>query len=749
MSPTDPSCFSTNSASGASGAGHPGRRGSAMVVIIMTILLMGILGAGMSRLFSSGAVETAVSVPAPNVQYVTETGFRLVAAEFNDAAESDREDVLEDMHGKTFVLDSGSGSQVTVNIASYWFRITSVSGNVLTVESLSQIPLQDMDTPGGALIDVASAPKISINRSLPLTVTGISLDTTGSQHTATITLSSTPPLAESGDSVYLVQDSGNGVSVSGDDLLGLPSDFAFFPSEKGQFYLYDGNDTVYEYQSMDTNSDGTVNLRGVTNLSGKASSDFRGQDFILLKTVAMSCTGAYGTGTMSASQTETTYSRLGGDGVEEVQETLPTFIMDSGFASLEDWEENDNVAVTPYTSAQGDHVFYAAMSSPDQVWDSENGEYIKVVQMCLDKHDQFANAWTNSTNSLSYDIQVKLGSGWLMLYGAMGVSFKHHQATSGQDEFYGVSVMKYYNWAGGGGGHGHGHGGGGGTNTGYSDYIPDGIKPAGMGSDVSQWRWERLPSTYSSYQAYMPCECSGNCNDCEARDQPLTQSSRTDKILIVLWKQYVSGGSLHRAWMAYKDISDDYYASGKQWWADGRIVNDNFSLFVRCEERVVDGEKTNFIKVFYGDASDEYPTSGPRTTNSVSYDIRNLRGKYIPAWDTGGGMFPAWPPFDTDSWNATVDDMSYIRKAPDSYVATRGKACTWDGVNSAVSSKFTIMWDGGTIRSKEFLTPDDIYPATRREVCLHAYYDPNFDGGLDYDNEAATFDDFQLRAYHY
>ncbi len=744
MSPTAPSCSWTNRPR------RPGQAGSAIMAIIMAIVLLGILGAGMSRLFSSGAVETAVSVPAPNVQYVAEAGYRLVASEFNDAADGSKEDVLEDMHGKTFVLDSASGSQVTVKILSYWFRITSLSGNTITVEALSEIPPLDFDSPE-TLIDVTSAPKISINRSQPLTVTGITTDTSGSQHTAVITLSAAPPLAETGDSVYLVQDSGNSVAISGGDIVGLPSDFAFFPAEKGQFYLYDGNDTVYEYDSMDTSSDGTVNLRGVTNLSGKSSSDFRAQDFILLKTVAMSCEGQYGSSGMSATQTETYYSRLGSGGELEVEGVLPDFVLDAGFddydnGEFEDWEGNAHVNKQSYTSAQGDHISYAAVMDPVEVWDSQNSEYIKETLFCLDKQPEFAEAWTNSTNSLSYDVQVKLGSGWLMLYGAMGISFKHHESTTAsQDEFYGVSIMKYYNWAGSGGGHGSG------TNSGYSDYIPDSIKPPGMGTDVSQWRWERLPNPYNSYWAYLPCECSRNCNQCEARDQPLTQSNRTDTILIVLWKQYVAAGQERRVWMAYKDISDDFYASGKQWWGDGRIVNDNVSLFIRAEERTVDGEKTNFIKVFYGDSSDEYPTSGSRTTNTVSYDIMNLRGKYIPSWDTGGAaQFPTWPPFDTDSWNATIDDMTFIRKAPDSYVATRGKLCTWDGVNTAVSSTFTIMWDGGTIRSKEFLTPDSgAFPSTRKEICLHAYYDPNYDGGLDFSNEAATFDDFNLRVYYY
>lgn len=736
MFPTDPSCSSTNSRA---------RRGSAILVIIMALLLLGIVGAGMSRLFSSGSVETAVSTPEPNLQYVTEAGYRLVAAEFNDAAEASREDVLESMNGKTFVLDSASGSQVTVNIFSYWFRITSVAGNTLTVESLSEIPPLDFDTPG-ALIDVTTAPKISINRSQPLAVTGISTNTSGSQHTAVITLSAAPPLAETGDSVYLAQDAGNGVTISGNDLLNLPADFAFFPAENGQFYLYDGNDTVYEYASLDHNNDGTINLRGVSNLSGKTSTDFRGQDFIMLKTLAMSCTGQYGSSSLSASRTETYYTRLGGDGTVEVAGTLPDFVLDAGFddysgGKFEDWEGNAHVDKQSYTSAQGDHVSYAAVMDPVSVWDAQNGEWIKETQFCLDKFTEFSDAWTNSGNSLSYDVQVKIGSGLALLYGAMGLSIKYAE-TSGHEEFYGVSVMKFYNWTGAWWS----------SRASYNDYIPDTIKPPGMGTDVDEWAWQRFDGDYRNQGLTMPCECSGSCGQCEPRDFPPNRSRRTDKVLIVLWKQYYSGSRENRVWMAYKDITDDYYATGKQWWGDGRIVNDNFSLFVRAEERTVNGKKNNYIKVFYGDASDEYPTSGGRTTNAISYDIRDLRGKYIPSWDTGGSAdFPTWPPYNTDTWNATIDDMTYIRKAPDDYVTSRGHLCTWDGVNSAVASDFTIMWDGGTIRSREFQTPDSgSFPAGRKEICLHAYYDPEFNGGLfSLANEAATFDDFNLRVYYY
>jgi len=738
MFPTAPSCISTNR------PGH-GQDGSAILFIIISILLMGIVGAGMSRLFSSGTVETAVSTPAPNVQYVTEAGYRLVASEFNAAADGDKQDVLEDMHGKTFVLDQASGSQVTVNIHSYWFRITSVSGTTITVESLSEIPPLDFDNPN-TLINVASAPKISINRSQPLTVTSITTDTSGSQHTAVITLSAAPPLAETGDSVYLAQDSSGSVSISGDDLVGLPADFAFFPKEKGQFYLYDGNDTVYEYDSMDTNSDGTVNLRGVTNLSGKSSSDFRNQDFIMLKTLAMSCTGQYGSSSLAATRTETYYSRLDSDADAEIPvQASPNFVLDAGFddfenGKFEDWESNSNVTKQSYQSAQGSHVSYAAVEDPDPTYDWQNRQYIKEEVMCLDKNAEFAEAWEQSSNSLSYDVQVKIGSGFMMLYGTMGLSIKHHEASNNRDQAYGVSVMKYYNWTGSNWS----------SYANYNDYIPDSIKPPNMGTDVDEWRWQRLGGSHSNYEARMPCECTVNCNQCEPRDFPQNPNTATDKILIVFWKQYVENGRERRVWMAYKDITDDYYTMGKQWYADGRVVNDNFSLVVRAEERMMNGKKTSFIKVFYGDASDEYPTSGSRTTNAIAYDIRNLRGKYIPSWDTGGDDdFPTWPPYDTDSWNATIDDMTFIRKAPDSYATTRGKVCTWDDVNGEVSSDFTIMWDGGTIRSREFLTPDDDYPTDRKEICLHAYYDPYYDGGVNFANEAATFDDFNLRVYYY
>jgi len=158
----------------------------------------------------------------------------------------------------------------------------------------------------------------------------------------------------------------------------------------------------------------------------------------------------------------------------------------------------------------------------------------------------------------------------------------------------------------------------------------------------------------------------------------------------------------------------------------------------------------NEIKVFYGDASNDYPEGG-RNPNANSYDIMSLRQIYRPSWDyidrSLPNKFATWPPYEIDDWAVSNDYFSFIKKSPSSY----GRQCRWDGYNTGV----TILSDGGTIRTTDFLTPDGVssgqttFPGSRSEVCLHSFYDPFYDGALHYGNEATVFDDFSLRYLHY
>jgi hypothetical protein len=158
----------------------------------------------------------------------------------------------------------------------------------------------------------------------------------------------------------------------------------------------------------------------------------------------------------------------------------------------------------------------------------------------------WATAWANAGNLLTYDVQTKISWGYQLQYGGNGINFRwqpHPNYTTAPNkkyQGYGYSTIYHRGLC-------------------QGDYIPDGIKPPGT---------ENLP-------------------------------------LLVLWKQTVSdAGAITKEWLAYKRIPAGDYALGGQRAGDGLRFNDNMSMFVRIiEARDVRGIKYNDIMAFYGDAS--------------------------------------------------------------------------------------------------------------------------------------------------
>ncbi|MFH1137060.1 MAG: hypothetical protein V1816_13380 [Pseudomonadota bacterium] len=385
------------------------------------------------------------------------------------------------------------------------------------------------------------------------------------------------------------------------------------------------------------------------------------------------------------------------------------------FTDLGEWIVDPNlVDIGSGISSLNVHNAYSVSLTqlPQETVPNNSSGSVRTYTMLLDKALLMKQAWAANNTYLHYDVQVKVGWGYLLDYGAQGISFRYHESTAypGRHETYGLSFMRYQNSNG--------------------DHIPQEIKPL--------------------------------------------FSSLSGRPLLVLWKQWVNAsGITNRTWMAYRDLTGETYVKGGQWRYDGQCVTDNSSLMVRLRERKVGTTRYNDIQVFFGDSSIMYgPLDGAictygsysdcnklnrlgpiyRTPDQISYDVMMYREVYYPEYaardaDTyhrlaNGSPFPIWAPGDatgeTEYYNAyaNTSGVSLWTVLENDYFTQMAKTFTWSGFNTAgnptmiVPANIPSCQDQGTIRDPSFtspLDPDD-FPVDdasgredRYEVGLHFY----------------------------
>lgn len=742
------------------------RPGAAIVPLVIALLLMAGAGVAVHDLLTTSALEQPGAVPGRAATYAAEAGIRLAAAEYNaQAASADRSALFDAIDGRDFVLDANTNSRFNLGAFSYGFKALThnATTRTITARAVRRVPLADMTDatsgpiafPTGSMVSVRD----EIGNDIPVTLASAATVTTASDGSQTVTFTYSPlsggaVLGASADLdfVNIAHATGTTPAGSATSLTGLPAAMANFPPENGRVYI-PGADKTYTYRERVVESGGSVTLRGLVPETGSfALTDFRNATIILRNAYALRCTGSVGTGAYAAQKTLVHYdspadSAASIDPTERVAD--PTRVIETTMTDLTAFNSADKtlrldganrtvLEIKSYQSTQGTHINYAAIHSLEQ---SGSGPWGHVVR--LNKDSLFKWRWKQDTR-LSYDVQTKIASGWKLPFALAGLSLRLQEtATAGQYNFYGVSFLKFYGsgplpsqrdgiwpWSP--------------WRTVLGDHIPDGVKPSGQGTTIHTW------ST--------PPELVGSTS------YPLN-ITESDRVLLVFWRN--RGGV--STWLAYKVLG--YRNSGasivgewgmypKQLNIDGRIVNDNTTLVVRAEEQFVSGEKVNRFKVFYGDATEQSgltSRTGDATayniitgaSNSASRDRGRLR--YRPEWMTNRGhSYPIYPALQIGSWSASADFFSFVMDAP-GYTLHQ---CKWDGVNTAAIAADTaadirILSDGGTIRTREFLTPNSAtwpanpnnWPTNRPEVGLHAY------GRLittDAGNNAVTFDDLAL-----
>ncbi len=287
--------------------------------------------------------------------------------------------------------------------------------------------------------------------------------------------------------------------------------------------------------------------------------------------------------------------------------------------------------------------------------------------LALSKNPEISTKWANTHKFLNYTIQVKTVWGDQLNYSASGINFRWHQPVPGRYAGYGISFVRYDPS----------------LNT-YNDMIPDTIKPNFHGTQ-----------------------------------------EKNDRLLLVLWEQYVQGVAQHKKWIAYKDITDDPNIVK----ASNKTPKDLSTLFVRVREKRINAVKLNEIEIYYGNASISNPGVPDKLYNNT------IRNEYNPTFCMGSNPIK-WPVFDILNWSECPNGpLSITCDEADAFTLVDNVSVADAPVKANTSTNYwivnpmaqgVILKNSYTIRTSRFTSPDGASfgsQSDRSEIGLHVFGD--------------------------
>jgi hypothetical protein len=299
-------------------------------------------------------------------------------------------------------------------------------------------------------------------------------------------------------------------------------------------------------------------------------------------------------------------------------------------------------------------------------------------------------AWLANSYQISYEAQVKMLWYTFRRYGAQGLALLLKSTDSdlakGKSEGFYVSFMRYHDAA-----------------------------EVGRYADTFNYDYDGIPNTIK------PPGLAGHR-------------------LLVVWNQWEDGKKCE--WIAYKDL--DHYSGlpggdTVDWavdWDDGssgQCFKDYATIAARVIEARDGGDKYRYLQVLRADPK----TGVARAANTVGEDINANRKAYLP--QRRGGDFPQWSPINYNWWEAEQDYFTLSATLSDDPL----RMITWDGVKADPHANILLLPDHGTIRIKDYKTPDSgTWKPELYEIGLHAT--GNFNSALD--NEM-YFDEFAVRFF--
>jgi hypothetical protein len=313
--------------------------GAVLLTVVIIIIIVGLSGVAIYSLTSTSTFTQLYAQNATKAFYLAESGFRVVASEYNNAPEP-KKDILEGLHGTSLSLPGNAG-QFDVRVYPYWFYVSSAyvanSANI-SLKIPGGTPLLNPDNPGSARINLIGLQTASARLKLQgktqlATITSVSPSSPADGATITFGINPGFPYAiQTDEEIFFVYTdnttTSQTVSQGGDlDFPGSNPVAQILPARNGSFRVYNEiNDKMdYTYREKTPpvidpgNPPTTITLSGIQHQNDGTPSVFpltvdNTSEFYFGRNLAVFSTSTVGHGTTAAKKTVGDYTDVGLDG---------------------------------------------------------------------------------------------------------------------------------------------------------------------------------------------------------------------------------------------------------------------------------------------------------------------------------------------------------------------------------------------------------------------------------------------------
>ena len=442
-------------------------KGSVLIFLIVMIVIMGVLTAAMTGMFSTASVGTVAPTIGNNAYYSAESAYRYVLYSFLSAPQNSQYSTLKDkLNQKTLVLGANSTANISIDTFFFAAQGAASSGTSLTVTAPVSFPSEYFSN---GTVNFPSTGYLALEQSNnnPVRYTNVSY----ASGTFTFTLAN-PRSWSDGEQVYpAFLKSGYSAPVTeGSDLTVGSGSLGGFPKKNGVFTLATttGSALVLIYERIDTSTTPAklVNIRSAADSSDIPSGGLTGYGAIsyvaLLPNARITVQGNYGDpNTDLYNQRVITYYQPMVQGAVATKQEFT-----DNLDNLDNWQTGgDEVGDHAITTVDDDGNYASNGDNAMVVTSTEEASSLLTsafkntgVQESRIDYDpdvaDFQEFWDKSDKKLSYEFQCKISftaendnaanntRGTYM----PGVLFRVRDTSIGSSqyvkEYYGMSFMR-------------------------------------------------------------------------------------------------------------------------------------------------------------------------------------------------------------------------------------------------------------------------------------------------------------------
>lgn len=436
-------------------------RGSILIGLIVTMVIMAALGAGMVSMFGSSTVGNVASMFQPRANYLAESGFAYAVKEY---LRDDSETNITANHNRTFTL--ASGDSFKTYIYPYWFKARSATSSsnlvvepVCTVNGKDSFPSKFQDTNSGITRYVYVGGSAYSYSSATYSATDHTVTFGGLSPSITVSSGATVYPAANVSSAVTIRPEG---SSSSSQLFSVSSTnssaLADFPKNRGVI-SFSISGTTYTISYDDVVSGTTACpgacFQGLHNIPSSTLNPIKASGHsipastkvVLGKHGEIKSKGIAGTeGGLFSAERMICYDQS----LVKIDAWKKTTIEKKGATLAAD--KTDLVGSGAYDSTVGALKVTGTANAVSFMEEGVKGSLVKEYVAGVSV-PQLQDAWANSGNTLSYDLQVKVrftsadenttGTSTKIPGSYMpGLAFRITGSTTTSLKYYGLSIMR-------------------------------------------------------------------------------------------------------------------------------------------------------------------------------------------------------------------------------------------------------------------------------------------------------------------